>query len=349
MRPLLWHLSHLRNLSFIRTRPLAACFCQHPVSRSSLQYLARNISTTTFEVLDPSIPVEEETIPFYDAEHYYPVKLGETFQERYKTVSKLGFGTASTVWLCSDLTQSERFVALKVYINRCMYHRETWIYQKINESQSEHTGSLFIRKMYEMFEIEGPHGDHICLVHEPLGISVKELRNRCTNRCLPAVLARGVLRSLLIGLDFLHNEVQIIHTGKDSAMPLGLDAYDMTDLQPSNMLLGVNNQSLFAQFEQDEITNPTPRKELVERTIYLSRHWPLVDGHPHISDLSEARFGHHEHNDLIMPTAFRAPEVLLGLTWSYPVDIWATAILVRFFNVLQVKPGGMAGTIADIP
>ena len=123
----------------------------------------------------------------------------------------------------------------------------------------------------------------------------------------------------------------------------------MADLQPSNMLLGVNNQSIFAQFEQDEITNPTPRKELDERTIYLSRHWPLVDGHPHISDLSEAPFGHHEHNDLIMPTAFRAPEVLLGLTWSYPVDIWATAILVRSPNGLQVHSGGLAETIADIP
>lgn len=48
-------------------------------------------------------PVEEETLPFYEPEQFYPVRIGETFLSRYKVVGKLGYGAYSTVWLCRDL------------------------------------------------------------------------------------------------------------------------------------------------------------------------------------------------------------------------------------------------------
>jgi len=32
-----------------------------------------------------------------------PQQLGDVFDSRYQVVAKLGFGTASTVWLCRDL------------------------------------------------------------------------------------------------------------------------------------------------------------------------------------------------------------------------------------------------------
>lgn len=47
--------------------------------------------------------IEEETIPNYKPESFYPVRLGEVFISRYQVVAKLGFGTSSTVWLCRDL------------------------------------------------------------------------------------------------------------------------------------------------------------------------------------------------------------------------------------------------------
>jgi hypothetical protein len=35
---------------------------------------------------------------------YHPVHLGETFNNKYQIVSKLGYGLYSTVWLAKDLT-----------------------------------------------------------------------------------------------------------------------------------------------------------------------------------------------------------------------------------------------------
>ncbi|EXJ86262.1 hypothetical protein A1O1_06632 [Capronia coronata CBS 617.96] len=48
---------------------------------------------------------------------FYPVRLGDVFQSGYQVVAKLGFGTASTVWLCRDLRENA-LLTLKVLANR---------------------------------------------------------------------------------------------------------------------------------------------------------------------------------------------------------------------------------------
>lgn len=94
------------------------------------------------------------------------------------------------------------------------------------------------------------------------------------------------------------------------------------------MLLGIHDNSVLAKFEQHENENPCPRKELDDRTIYLSRPMLLTKGEPCITDLSEARFGDYKHTDRIMPNVYRAPEVILGFPWTYPVDIWGFGMVV---------------------
>lgn len=56
-----------------------------------------------FEVIDPSELFEEETLPGYEADLYYPVHIGEVFNGRYRVIGKLGYGVTSTVWLARDL------------------------------------------------------------------------------------------------------------------------------------------------------------------------------------------------------------------------------------------------------
>lgn len=46
---------------------------------------------------------EEESLPNYDPEEFYPVHLGDKIKSRYHVVSKLGYGANSTVWFCRDL------------------------------------------------------------------------------------------------------------------------------------------------------------------------------------------------------------------------------------------------------
>jgi hypothetical protein len=64
---------------------------------------ARQFTQSNFLLLDSAEKIEEETLPWYSQERFYPVKIGEIFQSRYQVVGKLGFGAYSTVWLCRDL------------------------------------------------------------------------------------------------------------------------------------------------------------------------------------------------------------------------------------------------------
>lgn len=63
----------------------------------------QNFPKSGFTELNPIEKIEEEDLPFYNPEDYYPVRIGEIFGSRYQVVSKLGYGGSSTVWLCRDL------------------------------------------------------------------------------------------------------------------------------------------------------------------------------------------------------------------------------------------------------
>lgn len=63
----------------------------------------RQFPSSEFEVIEPSQPVEEERLPFYNQKDYYPMRIGEVIKDCYQVVAKLGYGTSSIVWLCHDL------------------------------------------------------------------------------------------------------------------------------------------------------------------------------------------------------------------------------------------------------
>lgn len=44
-------------------------------------------------------PLEEERLPGYDPKAFYPAEIGERLAGKYELVSKLGWGSGSTVWL----------------------------------------------------------------------------------------------------------------------------------------------------------------------------------------------------------------------------------------------------------
>lgn len=63
----------------------------------------RSFPTSGFHNISPSQLIEEEELPGYVADRFYPVKLGQVFESRYQILGKLGFGTSSTTWLSRDL------------------------------------------------------------------------------------------------------------------------------------------------------------------------------------------------------------------------------------------------------
>lgn len=238
------------------------------------------------------------------------------FHNRYKVIGKLGYGSASTVWLCHDTSKEKEYVALKVYINSSKVHRELPIYKHIKSVQSQHGGLHFLRALLDSFEIIGHHGKHTCLVHEALGMNLPEsCVEYCPMRCFHLTLsASDYLRTL----HFLHEEAHVIHTGKlEILSDLYLSDVEIADIQPRNILLGILDNSAFERFEREAREQPMPRKELSDHTVYVSQPMLLTKGATKLSDFSEARFHSDQNTDRVMPDVFRAPEVVLGVPWSY--------------------------------
>ena len=102
----------------------------------------------------------------------------------------------------------------------------------------------------------------------------------------------------------------------------------VADLQLKNLLLPGPETSYLSQFEEAEVTDPSPRKVLEDRTIYQTLGFLPRGGLPILTDFGEARLGDREHSDDIMPNVYRAPEVILKSSWDYKVDIWNVAMVV---------------------
>ncbi|KAH8176847.1 hypothetical protein LIA77_01929 [Sarocladium implicatum] len=88
----------------------------------------RAFPATGFDSIGQDQLIEEESLPEYCVNHFYPVRLGEVFDGRFQTVAKLGYSSSSTIWLARDL-QDHQYVALKIYIHNSAQLREFSFYQ----------------------------------------------------------------------------------------------------------------------------------------------------------------------------------------------------------------------------
>ncbi|KAG6834277.1 hypothetical protein H0H93_010730, partial [Arthromyces matolae] len=175
-------------------------------------WLPRDFSKRHSNLISASEPIEEETIPGYVAERYYPTRIGETLRSRYQIVGKLGYGVTSTVWLARDLTGC-RHVALKIFVRSSTLGQcnELAAYRRMENGPVFHPGRQLVRSLLDSFTITGPDGEHQCLVHPPLWGSLQDLMDARGTECLTKEIVSTSIARLVHALDFVH-KCKIIHT-----------------------------------------------------------------------------------------------------------------------------------------
>lgn len=108
-------------------------------------------------------------------------------------------------------------VTLKLFINsKAMGDQlddEINVYRRIEAGPKRHVGRSALRTLVDSFEVDGPDGQHRCLVHPPLFESVWDFLHRNPVRRLPSPILAFILQRTLQALHYLHTECQIIHTG----------------------------------------------------------------------------------------------------------------------------------------
>lgn len=110
-------------------------------------------------------------------------------------------------------SSESKYVVLKIYVTGQERNHELDIYERMDSVETKHPGTRFMRKLLGHFSIEGPRGRHVCLIHEPLGISANELLKKLPGQVITLEGMKPCIRQLLIVLDFLHSESHVIHTG----------------------------------------------------------------------------------------------------------------------------------------
>ncbi|KAK7414584.1 hypothetical protein QQZ08_012529 [Neonectria magnoliae] len=280
----------------------------------------KNFPQGGFDRIDESVKVEEETLPFYEEGLFYPARIGEVIRDQYQVIAKLGYGASSTTWLALDLL-TYRYVVLKVHVTNVTHLRELEVLQYLKSIQSEHSGREQIRLLDDHFTIQGSCGPHIVFVLPPLGVSVKLLQELQPDGVYDEGTAVSAIQRTVLALNFLHHEASVIHT----------------DVHAGNLLLGITDESQLAQFEENERTRPTPRKVIGDRVIHVSQMLLAAGGPPHLCDFGHARIcpDSELQTGLIMPTQYRAPEVLLDMQWDFAVDLWSIGILA--WDLLEPK------------
>jgi dual-specificity kinase len=59
----------------------------------------------------------------------------------------------------------------------------------------------------------------------------------------------------------------------------------------------------------------------------------LLDTEIRLIDFGSATFDDEYHSSVVSTRHYRAPEIILGLGWSFPCDLWSIGcILVEFFT-----------------
>ncbi|OAA68212.1 protein kinase-like protein [Niveomyces insectorum RCEF 264] len=301
-------------------------FSHQATPSQAMRLRPRVFPSSGFEVTDPNQLVEEERLPFYRQEDYYPMHIGDVVQGHYQVVAKLGYGTSSTVWLARDLEEGT-YWALKVHINTLKHSQELQVYQHlasfaksqdssdpkkdVSDNNKEHPGRKHVRELKDSFTLQGPHGEHIVFIMTPLGMSLQTLQEMQKEGIFQQILVTQSLTQVMLGLAFLHN-ADVIHT----------------DLHSDNLLIAMTSDSILSTVEDNEINKPSARKAIpnTTSTIYVSQYVLGGAGPLTICDLGQARIG-SEQTGNAMPVPYRAPEVILGMPWGTPVDLWSTGLL----------------------
>lgn len=161
---------------------------------------------------------------------FFTLFVSVKFQSRYQVLGKLGYGSRSTAWLCRDLRwvrqrhqvltplsasiRGHKYVTLKVCLQDCpAIRRELAGYNHLDTIMTSNPGALLVRELLDSFKATGPAGEHQCLVHAPLSISIETLRQLIPGRKLPENILKLSLLHLLKALDFLHTDAEMVHAG----------------------------------------------------------------------------------------------------------------------------------------
>ncbi|XP_010515852.1 PREDICTED: serine/threonine-protein kinase AFC1 [Camelina sativa] len=232
-----------------------------------------------------------------DKDGHYVFVVGDTLTPRYQILSKMGEGTFGQVLECFD-NKNKEVVAIKVIRSINKYREAAMIEIDVLQRLTRHdVGGSRCVQIRNWFD----YRNHICIVFEKLGPSLYDFLRKNSYRSFPIDLVRELGRQLLESVAYMH-DLRLIHT----------------DLKPENILLVSSEYIKIPDYKF--LSRPTKDGSYF-KNLPKSSAIKLID-------FGSTTFDHQDHNYIVSTRHYRAPEVILGVGWNYPCDLWSIGCIL---------------------
>lgn len=232
-----------------------------------------------------------------DKDGHYMFELGENLTSRYKIHGKMGEGTFGQVLECWDRERKE-MVAIKIVRGIKKYREaamiEIDVLQQLGKHDKGGSRCVQIRNWFD-------YRNHICIVFEKLGSSLYDFLRKNNYRPFPIDLVREIGRQLLDCVAFMH-DLHLIHT----------------DLKPENVLLVSSD---YVKIPDYKGFSRSPKDSSYYKKVPKSSAIKVID-------FGSTTYERPDQNYIVSTRHYRAPEVILGLGWSYPCDVWSVGCIL---------------------
>ncbi|QCD91212.1 SRSF protein kinase 1 [Vigna unguiculata] len=288
---------------------------------------------------------DDEGFDSYRKGGYHAVRVGDQFGSgRYIAQRKLGWGQFSTVWLAYD-TKTSSFVALKIQKSAAQFVQAALHEIDILSSIADRdpSNSKFVIQLIDNFKHNGPNGQHLCMVLEFLGDSLLRLIKYNRYKGLPLNKVREICKCVLVGLDYLHTDLGIIHsdlkpenillcsTIDPAKDPLRSGLSPILERPEGNTNGGVSSliEKRLKRRARSAVAKISGRRGTMgEDVANTDRNINGIDVRCKIVDFGNACWADKQFAEEIQTRQYRAPEVILISGYSFPVDMWSFACIV---------------------
>lgn len=251
-------------------------------------------------------PPGQKNLKVDDDDGHYIVVPDASLTEKYQINRLLGQGTFGKVVEAQDRRRNKQ-VAVKIIRSVQKYRDASRIELRVLatlKANDEENRNRCIH-LRDCFDYRG----HICIVMDLLGQSVFDFLKGNGFVPFPNSQIQSFARQLFTSVAFLH-DLNLIHT----------------DLKPENILLCNNSYQTFTYNRRIPSSSTTINRNATQRRVLLDTEIRLID-------FGSATFEDEYHSSVVSTRHYRAPEIILGLGWSFPCDIWSIGcILVEFFT-----------------
>lgn len=230
-----------------------------------------------------------------DDDGHYIVKVDTDLTPRYHITRILGQGTFGKVVEAYDRISKSQ-CAIKIIRAVPKYRDASRIELRVLSTLHMYDKQNLNKciHMRECFD----YRNHVCIVTDLLGISVFDFMKANQFLPFPGSHVQSIAWQILKSVAFLH-DLNLVHT----------------DLKPENILL-VDSSSSSRPYRGSG--HHKTRNILKNTSVRLI-------------DFGSAIFSDEYHSSVISTRHYRAPEIILGIGWSFPCDIWSIGcILVEF-------------------